>query len=399
MISRSCLRTHGPFTLERLCLLAIGSLLVLLCMAQVVNEDALRKLPLPQRPGALASLAALPDGHTIAAAYSKDGALVLIDTGTWSITRTLKIPGFSGGARISTARDGRYLLLKEVGRFTNDGRRDVNGEQALLDLTNGEVVVNGGKAVDSAISGDGRLFATLDGDRVTVRSAPDGSTVRTIEVKDATNAIAISPDGRILAVSHRPTETALADVPSVRNDKKGMKAALKFRQMVSLYYLVDGTLWKTVNEVYDIVRSMEFTPDGARLLVYSTTDPRYQRPTGSLSDLDLSLVSRPGHVEQIDARSGEPMRVGFMSRMNEPFLAADPVSHTLALSSTEGHNKRKLLLFDMENGETRTMIDLAQRHRYDVNEGEEHDGREPYCWLADGRLLLALGDNLAIWKP
>ena len=399
MTTRSILRPHGPLTLERMCLLAVGSLLVLLCTAQVVNEDALRKLPLPQRPGALASLAALPDGHTIAAAYSKDGGLVLIDTATWTITRTMTVQGFSGGARLTASNNGRYLLLKEVGRFTNDGRRDVNGDQAVLDVANGDVVLNGGKAVDSAISGDGRLFATLDGDRVTVRSVPDGSTVRTIDVKNATNAIAISPDGKLIAVSHRPSEAELANVPSVRNDKKGMKAALKFRQVVGLYHLEDGTLWRTVPEVYDIVRSMEFSPDGAQLLVYSTTDLRYQKPTGSFSDLDFSLVSRPGHVEQIDARTGEPMRVGFMSRMNEPFLAVHPASHTLALSSTEGHNKRKLLLFDTETGETRAMIDLAQRHRYDVSEGEEHDGREPYCWLADGRLLLALGDNLAIWTP
>ena len=133
-----------------MCLLAVGSLLVLLCTAQVVNEDALRKLPLPQRPGALASLAALPDGHTIAAAYSKDGGLVLIDTATWTITRTMTVQGFSGGARLTASNNGRYLLLKEVGRFTNDGRRDVNGDQAVLDVANGDVVLNGGKAVDSA---------------------------------------------------------------------------------------------------------------------------------------------------------------------------------------------------------------------------------------------------------
>lgn len=391
--------TFAPFTWERLCALAVGSLLVLLCLAQVINEDALRKLPLPQRPGVIAGLEVMPDGHTIAAGFSKDGGLVLLDTNGWRIVREIPVRGFPDGPRLSASMDGRYLLLKNIGRLTVEGRRDMKGEQAVLDVSAGRILVDGGLAEDGAMSCDGRLFATLDGDRVTVRSVPDGSTVRSIEVKDATNAIAISPDGKLLAVSHRPNEADLVNVPSVRNDKKGLKAALKFRQVVSLYHLEDGTLWRTVNEVYDIIRSMAFTPDGAQLLVYSSADPRSQRSAAGLNELNFTLVDRPGHVEQVDARTGEPMRVGFMCRMNEPFLAAHPASHTIALSSTEGHNKRKLLLFDTETGDTRAMIDLAQKHRYDVGESEEHDGREPYCWLPDGRLLLALGDNLAIWTP
>jgi hypothetical protein len=154
-----------------------------------------------------------------------------------------------------------------------------------------------------------------------------------------------------------------------------------------------------VSEVYDIVRALEFSPEGKRLLVYSTADPRLQDPALSFNSMNLNMVDRPGHVEQIDATTGEAMRVGFMSLMNEPFLAVSPVANTIALSTTEGHNKRKIMLFDTESGDTRLMIDLAQKHRYDVGETEQHDGRVSYCWLADGRLLLSQGDNLALWKP
>lgn len=383
---------------ERMLALALLCLLMLGCAAQVINEDALRKLPLPERPGAIACLEPLPDGHTIAAAYSKGGGIVLVDTSTWSVVRSIPIDGFHDGARLTASNDGRYLLLKEVGRFTNEGRRDIKGEQAVLDLTSGNVALRE-KAMDSAISGDGGTFATLDGEEVIVRHVPDGSTVRTIRVSGATNAIAISPDGSLLAVGHTPTEALLGNIPSVRADKKGMKTAMKFRQMVSLYHLSDGMLWRTANEVYDIIRSMAFTPDGTQLLVYSSADPRLQRPSGSFNDFDFSLVDRPGRVEQIDARTAEPLRASFMSRMNEPFLAVAPELHLIALSSTEGRNKRKLLVFDTLTGDTRAMIDLAQKHRYDVSEGEEHDGREPYCWLQNGCLLLALGDHLALWQP
>ena len=47
-------------------------------------------------------------------------------------------------------------------------------------------------------------------------------------------------------MSHRTTEELLATVPSVRDDKKAMKSALKFRQMVSFYHAADGSLLATV---------------------------------------------------------------------------------------------------------------------------------------------------------
>jgi Tol biopolymer transport system component len=219
-------------------------------------------------------------------------------------------------------------------------------------------------------------------------------------VDQATNAVALSPDGRTLAVSHRPTEEQLTLVPSFRNDKKALKAALKYRQMVSLYDAGTGELKRTVPEAYDIIRAMGYTADGARLLVYSSQDTRAgTAPMAGGNQWNLSLVDRPGYVQQVDGATGEPLRAGFQSLMNEPFLAVSPDGRTLALSSTEGRNKRKLTLYDTDSGETLELIDLEQKHRYDTGEQELHDGRLAYGWLPDGRLLIGLGGDLGIHTP
>ena len=145
---------------------------------------------------------------------------------------------------------------------------------------------------------------------------------------------------------------------------------------------------------------MAWTDDGARILVYSSADLRLQPPTGNVvQQMNMNMVDRPGRVEQIDALTMQPLRGGFSSSMNEPFLAVSPDGGTLALSSTDGHNKRKLGLYAMDSGDARVLIDMEQKHRYDVGETEEHDGRVAYTWFPDGRLLIGLGDNLGIYTP
>jgi Tol biopolymer transport system component len=167
---------------------------------------------------------------------------------------------------------------------------------------------------------------------------------------------------------------------------------------VTFYSTADGSLLGTVPEVYDIIRALAFSPDGTRLLVYSSTDPRAQSAAGGPS-LVINKAARPGRVEQVDVQDRTPLRASFWSRMNEPFLSISPGGSTIALSSTGGKNQRQLTLYDFASADTHVMIDLAQKHKYDVAEGEEHDGRLAYAWLSDGRLILALGSNLGIYTP
>ena len=398
MRTRSLL--HPILSLERLLLIAVACLLVLFTQAQILDEDALRKVALEAHEGAITCLEAMPDGHTIVAGCGDNGGLLFIDTVGWRITRRLPLNGFTDGPRIRASRDGRLLLLKELWRFATGGNGDMQGTHMVIDAGSGTTVVDAGKAMDASMSADGTMLAVLDGDKVTLHRLPGGEVLRTITVSKATNAVALTPDGAMVAVSHRPTEEQLATVPSMRADRKALKAGLKFQQMISFYHTASGALQRTVPEVYDVIRGMGFSPDGTRLLVYSTQDPRAgAAPAAGGNAWNFNMAARPGYVQQIDPRTGEPLRTGFQSMMNEPFLAVDPSGRTLALSSTEGRNKRKLTLYDIESGDTRTMIDLEQKHRYDTGETEQHDGRLAYTWLADGRVLIALGGDLGIHTP
>ncbi len=390
-----------PFHLrwERWLLVALACLLLLITQAQVVNEDDLRKVRLSAHEGPITCIEPMPDGHTLVAGCGRNGGLLFIDTVGWRTVRTLPLDGFKDGPRIRCSADGRLLLLKELWRFTAEGKGDMQGTHLVIEAATGRIVLDAGKAMDAAMSADGTVLAVLDGGTVTLHDLVDGQVMRRLDVTDATNAVALSPDGRTVAVSHRPTEAQLATVPSLRTDKKALKAALKYRQMVSLFDARSGALKRTVPEAYDIIRAMGYTADGERLLVYSSQDPRSGvAPVSGGKVWNLNMVDRPGYVQQIDA-SGEPLRAGFQSLMNEPFLAVSPDRSMLALSSTEGHNQRKVTLYALDTGETGLLIDLEQKHRYDSGETEQHDGRVAYAWLQDGRLVVGLGGDLGILTP
>lgn len=389
-MASAAVNEHTLFS--RACLSALLSLAVLVALGQVVNEDDLRKLHLEGGTTQIIDLEALPDGHTVLASCAKGSPLLLIDTAGWRVIRTFPVNGFTDGAHLTLSPDGRYAVLREEFRFDSDPDRDQETRTAVLDLASGALVVDIPKAHDAVLTPDATLLVALTGGGLQVHPL-GGGTVREIPVPMAANAIAIAPDGDLLAVSHRPTVPELAQVPSLRADKKAVKPALKYRQLVSLWSLAKGERLRTVPEIYDVVQAMRFTADGARLLVYSVPDTRWQAGTGG------GGIIRIGRVEQVDVASCAPLRAACMSRMNGPRLAVSPDGTTLALSSTEGRNKRQLVLFDLATGDTRLMIDLEQRHRYDKQEGEEHDGRLGYGWLGDGRLLVAQGHDLGCYTP
>ncbi|MFT3884282.1 MAG: hypothetical protein QM724_02275 [Flavobacteriales bacterium] len=380
-----------PNPLFRALLIALACLAVLVAAAQVVNEDELRAIPLEGNTGQIIDIAALPDGHTLLASCAKGAPLLLIDTAGWRIVRSFAVNGFVDGARLSLSGDGRHALLQEDPRFDNDSNRDQETRVAVLDLASGALVLDLPKAHDACFVPDDAAIAVLSAGTVTVHGL-NGAVLRTLPIPNAANALAISPDGRTLVVGHRPTVGDLAQVPSIRNDKKALKPALKYRQLISFFDARTGQRQRMVPAIYDVVQALRFIDGGSRLLVYSIPDTRFLANAGG------GLI-RTGLVEQVDATSGEPLRASCMTRMNAPVLAVSPDAATLALSSSQGMNKRKLTLYDLATGDTKLMIDLAQRRRYDKAEDEAHDGRLGYGWLSDGRLVVAQGTHLGCYRP
>jgi hypothetical protein len=352
-------------------------------VAQVVNEDDLRKQELRGNDAALVALEYVPEGGTVWALVAQGDRIQEVDTATWSVRRSIPLQGFGQGAALTASPDGRYMLLKgSPPPSSPDKRREAH--LAVLEVRSGAVVLDVPQALDGCLIPGQEALATLNEGQVTIHDFHGGS--RSMEVPGAAWALAVDPSGERFAVSRHPGTAELEQVPSMRNDRKNMKAALKYRQMVSVHRLQDGAPVRWVPAVYDLVQDLRYSTDGEVLLVHSVADPR-------------SGIAAGGHLELVRAKDQEPLRPSFMSWTARPVPAISPDGRTLALGSTEGRNKRKLTLYELATGSTLLMIDLEQKRRYDKAEGEMHDARLGYTWLPDGRLLVAQGPAIGCYRP
>ncbi len=376
----TAVRKHFPTGAERALVLAVASLMVLLACAQghvQSHQDRTERIAIAGNEAMSSCLELMPDGRTLLVATTQDHPIYVMDVTDWSVQRTIDVDGYYAGPEVKASRTGKYLLLRQKFYIDYRANQDRAVRFEVLDFATGKELVTVNKVHDAALSADEQLLYTLEGEQITVRALPSGDETGRIPVPLARNSMAVSPDGRWIAVTHRPTLPQLETVPSMRNDKKALKPAMKFREMVSLYDAVTGKLVGTVPEIYDRVYTMAFSEQGDRLLVYSVAHTRIEA-TGMPEGV-VSMVEMPTMV---------PLRTGFLSLMNDPQLEPNPQGDRIALASSEGFNKRKMYVYDMHSGAFTLDLDLDQRWGRDLANLEHHDGRVPYHFLADGRTLV-----------
>lgn len=379
---------RGLMTLERALLVALLCLLALLSLAQEhvqSDQDETVRIEITGNQAITSCLELMPDGRTLLVGTTQDHPVYMMDTRDWNVLRTIDVDGYYAGPEVKASAKGTYMMLRQ--RFYVDWKvnKDRLVRHEVVDLASGRTVLTIPEAHDAQISPDERFIYSLEGEHVTVRSLPDGQEVGRINVPLTRAALAISPDGNLIAVSHRPTQPQLEAVPSIRNDKRGLKPALKYREMVSVYRTVDGGLAGTIPDVYDVIYDMTFTAAGDRLLIYAI--PHSKLNAGANGQMVGAV--RQGIVNMVEMPSMTPMRTGFLSLMNEPQVEPNTQGDRIALGSLDNTiNGRKVYVYDMATGEFTLDLDMNTRWRTDLREKEYHDGGVPYHFLADGRTLV-----------
>lgn len=385
-------------TWERVLIVALSSLLALLSQAQdpaAVHKSETEVFTLGENQAITSCLELMPDGRTLLVGTTQDHPIYVVNVDDMSVQRTIAVSGYYAGPDIKASAQGTYLLVREKYYIDWNMNKDRQVKHEVMDFASGKVLFTLPTTHDAVFGPDEKSLYSLDGENVTVRSLPDGGEIGRIVVPQTRNSLAISPDGKWLAVSHRPTQPQLETVPSMRNDKSALKPALKYREMVSVYEVATGKLAGTIAEIYDVIYDMVCTDFGDRLLIYSIPHVKLQPAAGGF----VAGGGRKGIVNVVDMPSMVPQRLGFMSLMNEPQLELNRRGSLLAMASLEGTNTRKLYVYDMSDGEFVLDLDMAERWRTSMKQGEYHDGNVPYHFLADGRtLVLGSGPKLRLLK-
>lgn len=369
--------------------IALVVLLFLSSMAlwsQTSNSD-FERIKLGSDEVEYSGIALSPDLKTLAICSKKLSPVQLVDWESRKVIQKFNSNDRTYGSKISYSVGGKYLFLQELNYTEFSQNRDRIVDFEIADATTGEQIKSIENVQDAAVSSDEKYAVSLDKDEVTFWNLPDGSKEKSIRVPGAANAVALSPDGKTIAVSEIINEE---DIKSqYKKNKKGLKATIKFKQTISLYDVESKSKIKTIGEFYDLIYRLSFSPDGELLLAFQTPEITIQVNNNKQTFINL-----------IDVVNREPLRKGFTSMsIAQPELKMSNNKKLFAINS-KGTRFQEIHLYDTETGTLQKRFELGNR-LFEKIDGEKllSDARPSFTFLpGDKSILIAMGNQLVVWN-
>jgi hypothetical protein len=357
--------------------------------AQGTNYE-FEKIQIGEVKNLLVWLALHPDNKTLAVTSHQSFPLFLYNLETKQVEKEYDVGNWYAGSRARFSRNGKYLMLQQLFfmDFAPNKDREVNFE--VMDVATGKSMLNFGDYHDAKIAPDEKHLITLSGSgKVAIHDIESRKELRSFDVPQATNSVAVSADGQLIAVSHKTYKADLEKDPAYKNNKKNQPILEKYKQQISVFDYNTFKKLYTVDTYYDLIYLLDYSNDGDYLFIYSIPHMKLQGPNGKKS-----------YVEVVNARTGEPVRKSFGTLANyEPDFK---LSHNKKYFGIISFTARfpELHLYDFETNEMLKRFELGSRLFEKTKEGEfPSDGRASFIFLpGDEEVLIVFGNRLIKWK-
>ena len=377
---------------------ALSSSLVLISMligitgsAQLANLDYEKHDITPDPQNFLhVDLEMLPDGKHAIVTSVQNKPVYIIDVDNFEISREIDAGDWHAGSRASISTSGKYLLLQQLFYMDMSPNKDRQVTFEVIEIATGRKVLKIGNAHSAQFHPNEEELIVLKGDNVYSYSLLDKGERELFPVREATNCVAISPDGTKIAVTHKPEKSFLKAMVKKQRTKKYYKANKKYRQCITVYDAQSFKELYTVEEFYDIPYCLEFSPDGSRLLCYSI-------PHKKMSKYGVGTSK---YICTIDSESGEALRTAFISNSYyEPDFEISPDGELIAVCSL-GSRFPEVLVYDFNDGSVISRFTLATRFLEGIGKGEyPSDGRIGLDFTQDGNaLVFTSGSRIMKWN-
>lgn len=330
-----------------------------------------------------------PDGNTIAVSSKKSEPVTLIDWKNRQEIRKIDAGKWYAGSRINYSATGTYLLLQELNFYDLVENKNRKLHFEIVEAASGRIIKDFQDVQDVIITADEQQAVSLQGEEITFWNLATGSKLKSFRVSGASDAIALSPDGSTIAVSHIVTK---ADLKGDRRfkKKKAAKPVLRYKQLVSFYNTTTFEKLKTVNEFYDIVYRLRFSNDGNNLFVFQIPHIKVQTSKQTLT-----------YVSRVDGKSFEALRGGLTSQsIGQPDIRLSNNEQFFAINS-KGNRFQEIHLYDFASGTLLQRFELGQRLFEKGSEGEKliKDSRPSFLFLPDDTsILITMGNQMIIWN-
>jgi WD40 repeat protein len=335
-------------------------------------------------------LALHPDGKTMAVTSQQSFPLYMYDLENKQVKNEFDVGNWYAGSRAKFSKSGKYLMLQQLFYmdYAPNKDREVNFE--VMDVATGKSMLNFGDYHDAKITPDEKYLVTLSGgDRVAIHDIETRKELRSFVVPAATNSVAVSADGKLIAVAHAPYKKDLVNNPAYKNNKKQQPIIEKYKQQVSVFDYNTFEKLYTIDAFYDLIYLLDYSDDGQYLFIYSIPHVKLQGPNGKKS-----------YVEVVNARTGEPLRQSFSSLANyEPdFKMSNNGKYFGIISLSKTYPE--LHIYDFASNELLKRFELSYRLFEKSSEGEfPTDGRGSFIFLpGDEEVLIVFGNRVIKWK-
>ena len=337
----------------------------------------------------ISGLALSPDQSMLAISGVQGFPLYLYDWKNHTVIKEFDVGNWYAGSSIEYSKNGKYILMNQLFYADFALNKDKEVKFDIIDATGGERIKRFGEYHAVAIAPDEQFAFALSGESIHKWNISTSTKETVFQVDEATNAIAISPDGKLVAVSHKLSVKSAREIPQLQRDKKVLKSALKYKQQVSIY---DASTFKklyTVNELYDIIYKLRFSGDGSDLLCLNIPHQKQQ-----------NTAARQSYVNVIDIETGQPKRRGFTSQAYyEPDFK---LSHDGKWFGIVSNNNRflELHIYNFETGELTYRFQQSFR-LFEKIDGEmiTVDSRIFFVFLPDNEsILMTMGNHLIQWN-
>lgn len=371
-------------------LLAISILFFSLSI-KAQTSDNFKEFKVGDEKSVRSGVALSPDGKTVAIAGMQGFPLFIYDWENDKVIKKFDVGNWYAGSKVDYSAKGTYLLLQQT--FYNDynPNKDREVDFEIIDAETGKIVQKINKAHSIKIANSEKFYVVLSGDKVDFHELPSGKKIKTLNVDRATNSVAISPDEKWVAVSHRPTLEQVKNSPTIRNDKKAKKAikpALKYREMITVYNAETLKKEKTINELYDIIYRLQFSKDGSKLYSYSIPHSKMQ----------FSTAGRQGYIYSVDMPSATPSRTAYMTlAIYEPQFQSNKDKTVFGVVSTDKFPE--IVLYNYANGRALVKFNLETRLGQALKSGMITDARASFAFLPNNKILIVSGTKTILWDP
>lgn len=357
-------------------LFILATVLTFSAISQNINED-FEKFIVEEKAINITGVDISPDGKKLALVCGKNTPLMIYDWATKTVEKEIDVKAEYLGYNVYYSAKGNYLLIQERIYETNP-KKAKKSDYHIVDLQAGKLIHKFKKISDAKISPDETKLYVLEKDKLEILDIQSGSVIKKRELEAGRNALAISPDGKEIAVVVKPTKDELKEISAVRNDRKALKAALKYRFAIAIFDAETFERKKMVNEIYDNINLMRYNNSGDKLLCFN--------------------VSTNSYVNVIDATSYQPTREGYACRTSmQPDFSYGWNGEYFGIASYDNwpsvniYKVSSLSVIDNYNTQMKIWKNIKKKVFAGTNTS--------FVFLPDGRhVVVAFGNTLTKWK-